>query len=154
MDSDDSDDAVDTVNTPIDTAKSSEHGFRTWPENLRDSDTQQVSARRADECRHAVAELQTLVARLGGRAESSGSASAAMHHGWLAVKETLAGHSDKAILDEIEHGDDSALSGFRKALEQLLPPALRIVVERRLEGVRGNQALVRALRSRASTALQ
>ena len=98
------------------------------------------------------AELQTIVQQYGGSPEESGSASAAMHRGWVAVKGTLSGYSDKAILEETERGEDVALESYRKALAENLPADVRSVVERQYEGVKRNHTQVRQLRDRARAA--
>jgi uncharacterized protein (TIGR02284 family) len=86
---------------------------------------------------------------LGGEAEDSGSTRGAVHRGWVAVKGTLSGYSDKAILEETERGEDSALESYREALAEDLPSGVRAVVERQYEGVKRNHAQVRALRDQA-----
>jgi uncharacterized protein (TIGR02284 family) len=148
----DHDDTLDTLNNLIETAKDGEYGFRTSAEYLRSPDIKQSFLRRAEECRMAAAELQTLVINLGGRPEKGGSASGAMHRGWVAVKGTLAGYSDKAILEETERGEDIALSTYRSALDEMLPADVRSVIERQFEGVKRNHVEVRMLRDRARTA--
>ncbi len=148
----DQNDTLDTLNTLIETCKDGEYGFRTSAEYLRSPDLQQSFARRADECRASAAELQSLVASLGGEAETSGSATGAMHRGWVAVKGTLSGYSDKAILEETERGEDVAMSAYRSALDETLPSEVRSVVERQFEGVKRNHAQVRLLRDQARTA--
>lgn len=146
------DDIIDTLNDLIETSKDGEYGFRTSAEYLKDAVVKQNFVARAEECRQAAAELQTLVVRLGGKAEDSGSAAGAMHRGWVAVKGTLAGYTDKAILEETERGEDTALASYRKALDQGLPADIRAVVERQYEGVKRNHAQVRSLRDQARAA--
>ena len=147
------DDVIDCLNDLIETSKDGEYGFRASAEYLRDPSVKQNFIARAEECRQAASELQALVTRLGGSADNSGSASGALHRGWVAVKGTLAGYTDKAILEETERGEDTALASYRKALENdVLPPDVRSVVERQYEGVKRNHALVRSLRNQARAA--
>jgi uncharacterized protein (TIGR02284 family) len=146
------DDIIDTLNDLIETSKDGEYGFRTSAEYLKDATLKQTFTARAEECRQAAAELQAMVVRFGGKAEDSGSAAAALHRGWVAVKGVLAGYSDKAILEETERGEDTALASYRKALDQSLPPDVRAVVERQYEGVKRNHLQVRTLRDQARAA--
>jgi uncharacterized protein (TIGR02284 family) len=143
------DDTIDILNDLIETSKDGEYGFRTSAEQARASDIKQLFNQRADECRQAAADLQSMVVQLGGTPEDSGSTAGAMHRGWVAVKGTLTGYSDKAILEETETGEDSALESYRKALAADLPPAARALVERQMEGVKRNHAQVRMLRDQA-----
>jgi uncharacterized protein (TIGR02284 family) len=147
------DDVIDCLNDLIETSKDGEYGFRASAEYLRDPAIKQTFMARAEECRQAAAELQALVTRLGGKAEDSGSAAGAVHRGWVAVKGTLAGYTDKAILEETERGEDTAMTAYRKALsEEALPADVRAVVERQYEGVKRNHAQVRSLRDQARAA--
>lgn len=147
------DDIIDTLNDLIETSKDGEYGFRTSAEYLRDPALKQSFTTRAEECRQAAAELQQLVVTLGGTAEDSGSAAGALHRGWVAVKGTLAGYTDKAILEETERGEDTALASYRKALDEPLPAEVRAVVERQYEGVKRNHLQVRMLRDQARAAV-
>lgn len=147
------DDIIDTLNDLIETSKDGEYGFRTSAEYLRDPGLIQSFTTRAEECRQAASELQQLVLRFGGKAEDSGTAAGALHRGWVAVKGTLAGYTDKAILEETERGEDSALAAYRKALDEDLPTDVRLVVERQYEGVKRNHLQVRTLRDAARAAV-
>ena len=107
---------------------------------------------RADECRQAAAELQSLVEQHGGEAEDSGTTSGSMHRGWVAVKSALSGYTDVSILEETERGEDTALAAYRRALKEDLPPDVKSVVERQLQGVQRNHDQVRLLRDQARAA--
>src|SRR5207237_1140875 len=102
----------------------------------------------AQRCAQAARELQDLVRSLGGDPERTGSTAAAMHRGWMNVKEAVTGRDEKAILDEVERGEDYAKAAYRKALEQNLPANLKSVVERQYQGVLANHDKVKALRER------
>ena len=143
------DDTIDTLNKLVETSKDGEFGFRSSAEYMRHPETRQLLLRRADECRQAASELQALVVSLGGAAEDSGSLAGAAHRGWVAVKGTLAGYTDLAILEEAERGEDKALAAYRSAIETALPDSVRSTVERQYEGVKRNHAQVRALRDQA-----
>lgn len=143
------DDTIDTLNTLIETSKDGEFGFRASAEVLRNAETRQLLTRRADECRQAASELQALVVSLGGTAEDGGSLSGAAHRGWVAVKGTLSGYTDVAILEEAERGEDTALAAYRSAIEAGLPDSVRSTVERQYEGVKRNHAQMRTLRDQA-----
>lgn len=146
------DDTIDTLNNLIETSKDGEFGFRSSAEYMRNAETKQLLLRRADECRQAAAELQSLVQSLGGTAEDSGSVAGAAHRGWVAVKGTLSGYTDLAILEETERGEDTALAAYRSAIESGLPETVRATVERQYEGVKRNHAQIRSLRDQARAA--
>lgn len=146
------DDLVDTLNKLVETSKDGEYGFKLCSEHLHDTGMRQAFAHRANECGEAAAELQTLVLRFGGTPEDGGTAGGALHRGWVAIKGSLTGYTDVAILEETERGEDEALAAYREALAKPLPADIREVVERQFEGVKTNHAHVRTLRDQARMA--
>lgn len=145
-------DIIDTLNKLIETSKDGEYGFRACAEHAKSSALQTMFNQRAEDCRRAAAELQQLVVKHGGRAEDDGTATGALHRGWVAVKGALAGYSDLAMLEECERGEDTALARYREALDETLPADARQVVERQYEGAKRNHAEVRRLRDQARAA--
>ncbi|HKF95481.1 MAG TPA: PA2169 family four-helix-bundle protein, partial [Gammaproteobacteria bacterium] len=84
--------------------------------------------------------------RLGGDPDTSGSASGAAHRAWVNVKSAVTGKDDKAILQEVERGEDVAVESYQKALKKDLPADIRALVERQYQGVQENHNRVRDLR--------
>ena len=148
----DTSDVIDTLNHLVSTCKDGEYGFHSCAEHAKSENLRSVFNARAQECRQAAAELQSLIQQNGGKPDDGGTATGAMHRGWVAVKGTLTGYSDLAMLEECERGEDAALERYRKALEEPLPPLVRAVVERQYEGVKRNHAQVRSLRDTARAA--
>ena len=142
-------DVVSTLNRLIETSKDGEYGFRTSGEHAKSPQIRELFMQRARECGEAAAELQSLVMQYGGSPEESGSAAGSVHRGWVAVKGALSGYTDLAMLEETERGEDVALASYRKALNEDLPPSVRTVVERQLQGVQRNHDQVRQLRDQA-----
>lgn len=141
------DDIVDTLNDLIETCKDGEYGFNACAEHTQTVELRNLFLNRAADCRQAAEELRQITLQYGGEPEDSGSTSGALHRGWVAVKGTLAGYSDKAMLEECERGEDAALKRYREALDEgELPMAVRAIVERQLMGVQRNHDQVRALR--------
>jgi hypothetical protein len=71
-----------------------------------------------------------------------------MHRGWLSLREAVSKRDDKAILEEVERGEDYAKGEYKKALEHDLPANLRVIVECQYQGVIANHDRVRNLRDR------
>ena len=146
------DKTISVLNDLIETCKDGEYGFQSSAEHVKNPELQQVFTARAAECRKGAEVLQAQVRQLGGEADEGGSASGAIHRGWVAVKGTLSGYSEKAMLEECERGEDAALARYRDALKEDLPPDVRAVVERQYEGVKRNHEQIRTLRDRARAA--
>ena len=75
-------------------------------------------------------ELQSMAAAYGDHVDRSGSVVAALHRGWMSLKEALSASDAKAILDVAKQGEDHAVSEFDKAIDQDISGDLREVVQR------------------------
>ncbi len=147
-----SDDVIDTLNTLIETCKDGEYGFRACAEHVKSAQLRQVFASRADDCRQGATELQSLVTRLGGEADTGSSVAGAVHRGWVNLKGMLSGDSDQAALNECERGEDTALARYRDAIKKALPVDVAAVVQRQYEGAKRNHDQVRTLRDQMRSA--
>ena len=67
--------------------------------------------------------------RLGGNAPREGSPAAALHRGLMAM-ETALRHNDRVIVGKVLLGDNAVLAAYAEALDGMLPPDTREVVER------------------------
>ncbi|WP_206245768.1 PA2169 family four-helix-bundle protein [Novosphingobium terrae] len=70
----------------------------------------------ASERRQLVARLQQEVVALGGEAEEDGTILASAHRVFLNLKAVVTGHDDKAIINEVEAGEDHIKAKFEDAL--------------------------------------
>ena len=142
------DEIESALNELIETSKDGEKGFMKAAKDAHDASLKATFTEGARRCREGAQELQDLVRSLGGDPEKSGSLAGAMHRGWVSIKEAVSKRDDKAILEEVERGEDYAKAEYKKALERALPANLRAVVERQYRGVMANHDKVRALRDR------
>jgi uncharacterized protein (TIGR02284 family) len=141
------DDIVDTLNDLIETCKDGEYGFTACAKHVSSDALRQLFSQRAGDCRRAAQELQTEVVRYGGEPELEGSATGALHRGWVAVRGSLTGYSDQAMLDECERGEDAALARYRAAMRDPgLPEPLRAMIARQQLGVQTNHDQIKRLR--------
>lgn len=95
-------------------------------------------------------ELQKLAAEYGEQIEESGTVAAAVHRGWMKLKDALAGDDPKGVLDAAEQGEDHAVKEFKKALEADISPEFKAVVQRQFDGVKAGHDEVKALRDQHS----
>jgi len=142
----DNDDVISTLNDLLETCRDGEYGFSTSAEHTQNTELKTLLTRHAQECRSGGQELQALIRQLGGKVDEGGSVSGALHRGWVSVRSVLSGHSDQAMLDECERGEDAAVASYRKALKQELPVAIRSVVERQAQGAQKNHDEIKSLR--------
>lgn len=133
----------------IQTLDDGKDGFAKGAEKLEGDDATQIvttfrelSARRAE----MSDELQELAKDYGDHIEESGTVAAALHRGWMSLKDVVAGSDPKGVLDVAEQGEDHAVKEYKKALDADISPGLRAVVERQLVDVRSAHDQVKALR--------
>lgn len=142
----DRDDVISTLNDLIETARDGEEGFRTSAENAKSPELKAFFQQGAQRCSSAVQELQMQVSSLGGSPAERGTVAGAMHRGWVNLKSALSMDDDKAILNEVERGEDHACEVYRDAMQKDLPPDLKMLVTRMYDGTRQNHDKVKMLR--------
>ncbi|MFT3815591.1 MAG: PA2169 family four-helix-bundle protein [Acidovorax sp.] len=145
---------IDTLNDLIENCKDGEFGFRSTAEHARTASLKQIFLVRAEDCKTAAQQLQSVVASMGGDSADSGTLAGAAHRGWVAVKGTLAGYSDLKMLEEAERGEDAAIERYREALEQDLPADVRNIVQMQYEGAKRNHLQIRELRDKARQGIE
>ena len=144
----DNDDVVDVLNDLLETSRDGEYGFRTSAEHADSAEVKSLLTRRAGDCATAAAELEQAVRQHGGEPAHGGTAVGAAHRGWVAVKTAFTSMDDKAVLNECERGEDSAVAAYRKALKKALPASVRPLIERQAAGAQRNHDQVRDMRDR------
>jgi uncharacterized protein (TIGR02284 family) len=145
---DQSHDGISTLNTLTATLIDSVNGFEDAAANLDGNNRlQQLFRERASERQRVVEELRGEVRRLGGETEDSGSLLGKTHQRFLDLKAAIAGRDEKAIINEVERGEDYLKEKFETALNgDSLSGESRAVVERAYQSVRSGHDQVSALK--------
>ncbi|WP_457796489.1 PA2169 family four-helix-bundle protein [Methylocystis sp. S23] len=141
---------IKTLSNLAEISRDGEKGFRTAAQEARDPHLKTVFENAADRCASGAHELESQIAAMGGSPSHSGSVSGAWHRVWTSLKAIVTGHSDKAILEEIERGEDIAKAAYETAIAKPLPPNVHEIVDRQYRGVKENHDRVRDLRDRAA----
>jgi uncharacterized protein (TIGR02284 family) len=96
--------------------------------------------------------LQTEVRALGAEPEEHSSFMAAAHRAFMDLKQAMAGKNDKAIVEEVERGEDYIVGKFESALEdqELSSPTARVIREA-YASVRAGHERARALKQSAGS---
>jgi len=135
------------LNTLIATLLDSIDGYQ---KSAGDIDNQALAEKfnaRARERQSAVTKLQAQVAAAGGNPEDDGTLLAGAHRAFLNLKEAVTGRDDKAIVAEIERGEDYLKSKFEAALADAeLSPAARSAAEDAWQSVRAGHDEMSALK--------
>lgn len=145
--------SISVLNDLIETSKDGEKGFQTSAEDIKNPAIKAYFMSRSQEIGVAVRELQTKVRELGGEPETSSSVSGTLHRAWVDLKSTLTGKDDKAILEEVERGEDVAKKAYKEALEKAhqknLPADVVALITKQQAGVLATHDKVKALRDTA-----
>ena len=137
----------EVLNHLIEACKDGERGYRYAANHVTDSSVKALFTEVSAQRERFAAELLPHAQRLGGANESDGTTTAALHRGWITVKDTLTGHDAKAVFREVERGEDAALAAYRDALDDVLAPTTRDLVERQYLDVQRAHDWLRSLRA-------
>jgi len=133
----DKNDGLTVLKTLTDTLADSVNGYRDAAENSESGRFQEMFRTNADERSRVAEELRAEVRRLGGEPEDDQSTMGALHQRWLDLKAAVTGRDDKAIINEVERGEDYLKEKFETALNSgHLSGESRAVVERAYQSVR------------------
>jgi uncharacterized protein (TIGR02284 family) len=118
------DHAVDVLNGLIKTTLDSVGGYREAAENADTSQFKSMFTQRASKRRELASELQRQVRALGGDPEDDQGIVGKAHNKFVDLKAALSGNDDKAVIDEVERGEDHIKEKFEDALEDNDLPAI------------------------------
>lgn len=142
----DRDDILETLDDLLKTSRDGQKGFAESAEHTRTESLAITLTRRSRECAQAAEELAAQITHLGGKVNDGGSATGALHRGWVSLRGSVGALSDLDMLEECERGEDAALARYRKALQQPLPAELRAVIQQQADGVQRNHDQIKQLR--------
>jgi uncharacterized protein (TIGR02284 family) len=121
---------ISILNGLIATAIDSVDGYAEASKESRNGHFAALFASRATERRDVATRLQREVTNLGGTPEDDGTALAGVHRLFVNLKSIVTGHDDKAIINEVEAGEDHIKAKFEDALrDRELSPTVRTAIE-------------------------
>jgi uncharacterized protein (TIGR02284 family) len=129
-------DQVSTLNTLIATTIDSITGYEDSAQNIDNERLRQIFRQNADERQQVVGQLREEVRRLGGDPEESGSFMGKAHQRFVDLKAAITGRDEKAIINEVERGEDYLKGKFEAALDSDLTGECRSAVEQSYQTVR------------------
>jgi uncharacterized protein (TIGR02284 family) len=134
----------------VETLKDGERGFADAADKLRDGEhpewatvLQRFSEQRAGFWR----EIVDMGHAYGDDVDESGTVAAAVHRGWIALKDALTGDDAEAVLKAAVTGEDHAVSEYEDALKMDLSAGFREVVVRQQAAVVAARDEVKALQA-------
>ena len=125
------------LNTLIATTIDSINGYEDAAEHIESPQLRESFRQRANEHQSAVEDMRAEVRRIGGEPEDDGTIMGKTHQRFLDLKAAIAGRDEKAIVNEVERGEDYLKEKFETALDSSdLSGECRAVVEKAYQSVR------------------
>lgn len=137
----------------IKTLENGHVGFQRAAEKLLSANEPQLSAEFAkfsEQRGQFATELAQLAAGYGDQVEQRSTVPGALHRGWMAVKDMLAGSDSDGVLDAAARGEDHAVEQYESALKERVSDGLRTVLARQYVQVQVARDFVTAARDSAT----
>src|SRR3954453_17452091 len=128
---------ISTLNTLIATTIDSINGYEDSARNIDNERFRENFRQRANERQEVVESLRAQVRRLGRNPEDDGSFMGKAHQRFEDLKAAITGRDEKAIINEVERGEDYLKEKFETALDDDdLSGDTRALVERCYQTIR------------------
>jgi uncharacterized protein (TIGR02284 family) len=108
---------ISTLNTLIATTIDSITGYEDSAQNIDNQRLREIFRQRADDRQQVVEQLRSEVRRLGGDPEDGGSFLGKAHQRFEDLKAAVTGRDEKAIINEVERGEDYLKEKWQAALQ-------------------------------------
>jgi uncharacterized protein (TIGR02284 family) len=132
----DREDDIAIINDLITTTIDSADGYEKSAENVRGTTFERMFSDFALERRQIVGRLQEHVRQIGGKPEDEGSLTAGLHRRFEDLRRAFSGGNDKAVIDEVERGEDHLKAKYQDALrDKSLSPQSRPVISEAYQSV-------------------
>ena len=138
---------IRTLNSLIATTIDSVDGYRSSADAVDSPRFGEMFRQRANERTSVADQLRAEVRRLGGNPEDDGTILAAGHRAFLNLKGAVTSRDDKAIVNEVERGEDHIKSKFDDALsDETLSDETRRIVRASYDSVRAGHDQMSAIK--------
>ena len=136
------------LKTLTDTIADSVNGYREAAQHVDSVEFKQMFTELGDERSQVLSDLDAELSRLGGSpADRDGTTMGMLHQRWLDFKVSVTGNDDKAVINEVERGEDYLKEKFETAMDSdTLDGDSRGIVERAFSSVREGHDRVSALK--------
>lgn len=141
---------ISVTNSLIQTTLDSMKGYREASEDSEHANSA-FFCEMADERSKVASQLQAHVAKLGGDPEDDSSVIAAAHRGFMNLKQAVMGTDEKAVIQEVERGEDYIKDKYQTALQDGdLTAETRQEIMQCQQSVQQGHAKVSAMKSQMS----
>jgi len=140
------------LNYLIETCKDGERGFRLAANHVTTQAVKTLFEEAASQREQFAADLLPYAQRLGGDADTGGTAAGTLHRGWMTLKDAFMHYDEKAILTEAERGETAAVAAYEDALQSIVPPTVRDVLETQLAAILKMQDRIQSIEKTTAAA--
>jgi uncharacterized protein (TIGR02284 family) len=124
------------LNHLIELCRDEEQTLRHAAARVKDTSMKELLTELASVRAKFAADLVPHAQRLGGADAGAGTRMGAISRRWAMLKDRLVGPTDQRVIAEARHADDKVLATYTSALDDILPPTVRDLVEGQLAEIR------------------
>jgi uncharacterized protein (TIGR02284 family) len=110
---------IKTLNSLIETTLDSANGYAEAAKDAKSPQLVSLFNERSSERKEVASTLQKCVRSLGGKPEDEGTALASAHRMFVNLRASLTSNDNKAVVDEVERGEDHLKSKFESAMKDV-----------------------------------
>ena len=138
---------ITALNTLTATTIDSINGYEDSAKNVDNERLREIFRQRASERQIVVQNLRAEVTRLGGNPEDDGSFLGKAHQRFEDLKAAITGRDEKAIINEVERGEDYLKAKYEAALKiDSLSGETRAAVQKAFQSVRSGHDQISQLK--------
>jgi uncharacterized protein (TIGR02284 family) len=133
------------LNHLIETCKDAERGFRHVAEHATDPAIKSLFLDIASQRERFAADLLPHAQRLGGANAANGTTAGTLHRTWIDLRNAISRGDPVAAIHEAERGEHFSRGVYENALDGMLPPTARELVEMQYAELRKTAERLREL---------
>jgi uncharacterized protein (TIGR02284 family) len=138
---------VKVLNSLIETTLDSAHGYKEAAESSEDPKFKTLFSERSLKRMKLTGDLQQEVRTFGGEPQDHQSILGKAHNKFVDLKAAIMGHDEKAIVTEVERGEDFIKAKFEKVLkDDELPANVRSLIDRAFQEIKADHDQASALK--------
>ena len=132
------------LNRLIEMCRDEEESLRYLADHVKDPAMRTLLADLAERRARFATDLVPHAHRLGGFEPHDGTTRGAWHRRWRSIRESWSRQDDKSLIAEAEQEEQRVLAMYGGALDQILPPGTRDLVEHQANEIKRDHGQVQA----------
>jgi uncharacterized protein (TIGR02284 family) len=139
---------IKTLNSLLETTLDSVDGYAEAAKDAKSQSLTSLFRDRSNERKQVASALQQRVRMLGGKPEEEGTVLASAHRMFVNLRASLTSHDNKAVVDEVERGEDHIKAKFEDAMkDEDVSPETKAVIANVYASVRSGHDQMRDIKT-------